>query len=143
MRYPVLISIFLFAFLSSCKKDKFNTVPSLKFKSVNTTNLHQGESLIFTLSFTDAEGDLTDNLVISKVEPNCTRSNKDTIKYLLPPFPTGKNQKGDIIVTFDYNGIAPQCFPRNDTAVFKFVLRDKAQNSSDTASSPPIIIFNQ
>ncbi len=142
MRYPVLFSILLFTFLSSCNKDKFATRPSLKFKSVNTTLLHQGESIVFTLSFTDAEGDLTDNLLISKFEPNCVASRKDTIKYLLPPFPSGKNQKGDIVVTFDYNGISPRCFPRNDTAVFKFVLRDKAQNSSDTASSPAIIIFN-
>ncbi|MEP6583383.1 MAG: hypothetical protein ABJA90_03915 [Ginsengibacter sp.] len=143
MRYPLLFSILISVFFLSCNKDKFNTKPSLKFKSVNTTTLQQGGNLIFTLSFTDAEGDLTDNLVISKFEPNCIASRKDTIKYPLPAFPAGKNQKGDIIVTFDYNGIAPRCFPRNDTAVFKFVLRDKAQNSSDTALSPAIVIVNQ
>ena len=63
-------------------------------------------------------------------------------KYPVPPFPTGKNQKGDVVVTFDYNGVSPKCFPRNDTAVFKFVLKDKAQNVSDTVTSPAIIIIN-
>ncbi|MEO8568651.1 MAG: hypothetical protein ABI419_05935 [Ginsengibacter sp.] len=141
MRYPVLISIFLFAFLSSCNKDKFATKPSLKLKSVNTTVLNQGGSLIFTLSFTDAEGDLTDTMFITKFEPNCVNS-RFNAKYPLPPFPTGKNQKGDVIVTFDYNGVSPKCFPRNDTAVFKFVLKDKAQNLSDTVVSQNIVIIN-
>jgi hypothetical protein len=61
----------------------------------------------------------------------------------LPPFPSGKNQTGDILVTFSYNDVSPKCFPRNDTAIFKFVLKDMAQNISDTVSSPPIIIVNQ
>ena len=141
MRYPVLISIFLFAFLSSCNKDKFATKPSLKLKSVNTTVVNQGGSLIFTLSFTDAEGDLTDTMFITKFEPNCVNS-RFNAKYPLPTFPTGKNQKGDVIVTFDYNGVSPKCFPRNDTAVFKFVLKDKAQNLSDTVVSQNIVIIN-
>ena len=141
MRYPVLFSIILITFFSSCKKDKFATKPSLKFNSVNTTVLSQGGTLIFNLSFTDAEGDLTDTLFITKFEPNCVAS-RFNAKYALPPFPTGKNQKGDVIVTFDYNGVSPKCFPRNDTAVFKFVLKDKAQNKSDTAVSGPIIIIN-
>ena len=141
MRYPVLFSIILFAFLSSCNKDKFATKPSLKFKSVNKTVISQGGTLIFNLSFTDAEGDLTDTLFITKFEPNCVAS-RFNAKYAVPPFPTGKNQKGDVIVTFDYNGVSPKCFPRNDTAVFKFVLKDKAQNISDTAVSGNIVIIN-
>ncbi len=141
MRYPVLFSIILITFFSSCKKDKFATKPSLKFNSVNTTVLSQGGTLIFNLSFTDAEGDLTDTLFITKFEPNCVAS-RFNAKYAVPPFPTGKNQKGDVIVTFDYNGVSPKCFPRNDTAVFKFVLKDKAQNISDTAVSGNIVIIN-
>ena len=141
MRYPVLFSIILITFFSSCKKDKFATKPSLKFNSVNTPVLSQGGTLIFNLSFTDAEGDLTDTLFITKFEPNCVAS-RFNAKYALPPFPTGKNQKGDVIVTFDYNGVSPKCFPRNDTAVFKFVLKDKAQNISDTAVSGNIVIIN-
>jgi hypothetical protein len=141
MRYPVLFSIILITFFSSCKKDKFATKPSLKFNSVNTTVLSQGSTLIFNLSFTDAEGDLTDTLFITKFEPNCVAS-RFNAKYAVPPFPTGKNQKGDVVVTFDYNGVSPKCFPRNDTAVFKFVLKDKAQNISDTAVSGNIVIIN-
>ena len=60
--------------------------------------------------------------------------------YKLPEFPSGKNQKGDIIVSYDYSFVNPICDSRNDTAIFKFVLRDKAQHVSDTAVSEPIVI---
>ena len=141
MRKTFLISIFILL-LASCGKDKFNTTPSLKYESVNNNvfGRNQGD-IVFTLSFTDAEGDLTDTLFVVKVEPNCVNSGF-TAPYPLPEFPTGKNQSGDIIVTFGYNDISPKCFPRNDTAVFKFVLKDKAQHVSDTAVSEPIVIIN-
>ncbi|MEO6455891.1 MAG: hypothetical protein ABIN97_17550 [Ginsengibacter sp.] len=108
---------------------------------MNTTFLNRNQDLVFTLSFTDAEGDLTDNLYVRKFEPKCAGSNFTQL-YKLPEFPTAKNQKGELIVTFDYNDIPPKCFPKNDTCVFKFVLIDKAQNKSDTAVSQTIIIAN-
>lgn len=145
MRYPILISIILFTLFSGCKKDKFETTPSLKFKSVNTTMLQTGQQIQFVLSFTDAEGDLTDKVFVEEIVPNCSLSSfKDT--YQVPSFPTSKNQKGDITVTFGYNtsnpglaNISPQC-QRNDTAVFRFALTDAAMHTSDTVSSPPIIL---
>ncbi|MEP6927984.1 MAG: hypothetical protein ABI834_10125 [Ginsengibacter sp.] len=142
MRYTFLFSICLLLLFASCKKDKFATTPSLKFKSVNTTELHRQELLKFTLSFTDAEGDLTDNVFVQKIVPGCVNSNFEQL-YPLPPFPTTKDQKGDLIITFGYNVtgytdvLAAQCL-KNDTAVFRFVLRDKAQHASDTVSSPQV-----
>ena len=127
--------------LIGCKKDKYTTKPQLKYQSVNTTVLGRGETLVFNLSFTDAEGDLSDTLFIVKFEPTCVNS-RFNAKYPLPPFPTGKNQSGDLVVTFQYNEVPPKCFPKFDTAVFKFVLKDKAQNKSDTAVSETIIITN-
>lgn len=147
MRYPLLISIFLFALLPSCNKDKFATRPSIKINSVNTTVLNPGQTLVFNLTFTDAEGDLTDRLTVVKSVANCPLSNF-TDSFPLPVFPTGKNQKGEMVVNFLYNvgGIntigSPQCPPQNDTAVFKFALKDKAQNISDTVVSQNIVIIN-
>ncbi len=147
MRYTLLFSIFLLMLGTSCNKNKYSTTPSLKYKSENTRVVQSGQEIIFTLSFTDAEGDLTDNLLIFKVVGNCPLSDfADSSK--LPPFPTTKNQKGDVVVTLLYNvgGLntigSPQCLNQNDTAVFKFVLKDKAQHSSDTATSPSIIIVH-
>ncbi|MEO7801638.1 MAG: hypothetical protein ABIR81_06550 [Ginsengibacter sp.] len=139
MRKTVIFSLVVLLF-AACKKDKYQTTPQLKFENVNTTVLARNETLRFTLSFTDAEGDLTDQIFIQKVEPNCTNS-FFTAGYPLPTFPSGKNQKGEVTVTFSYNDVSPKCFPRNDTAIFKFILRDKAQNTSDTAVSPAIVIL--
>ena len=142
MRNAFLIATFLL-FLLSCKKDKFTSAPQLKYKSVNTKELRRGETLQFTLTFTDAEGDLTDKIIIRKVIRPCRTSTGGFIDSTqIPTFPTTRNQSGEIIVTYGYNAVNPECAPRNDTAVFKFVLKDKAQNKSDTAVSDPIIIFN-
>jgi hypothetical protein len=144
MRYTFLFSILLL-FCTSCKKDKFSSTPSLKFKSVNTTELHNQQLLQFTLSFTDAEGDLTDSIFVSEVVPQCANSNFGNY-FPLPAFPTSKDIQGDITVSFGYNvtgyqTVSPKCGV-NDTAVFRFALRDKALHVSDTVSSPRIILFN-
>ena len=118
-------------------------MPQLKYKDVNTRQLHSGETLRFTLTFTDAEGDLTDSLTVQKIVKACPdRSNSSfTQLYKIPSFPTAKNQSGDIVVSYSYTDVNPICRLRNDTAVFKFVLKDKAQNKRDTAVSDPIVII--
>ena len=144
MRYTALFSILLFLSLLGCNKDKYKTVPSLTYKSVNTTVLNRNETLKFTLSFTDAEGDLTDSITVVKIVTVCPAGLNGSFvqPYKLPEFPTGKNQQGEIVVSYNYNDVNPKCVSRNDTAVFKFVLKDKAQNKSDTAVSEPIVIIN-
>lgn len=144
MRYTLLFSI-LMLLMASCKKDKFSSTPSLKFKSVNTTSLHNQQLLTFTLSFTDSEGDLKDSIFVQEIVPDCSASNFAAL-FPLPAFPTSKDQQGNIQVSFQYNGssgytsISPQC-QQNDTAVFRFALRDQANHVSDTVSSPHIILY--
>ena len=143
MRNTFLISIFVL-FLYSCNKNKYTTAPQLKYKSVNTKSLHPGETLQFTLSFTDAEGDLTDKIFVQKIVRPCPTSPAGGFidsSNTLPLFPTGKDQSGDLLITYNYISLNPLC-NRNDTAIFKFVLRDKAQHLSDTAVSDAIVIFN-
>ncbi len=138
MRYTLLFPILLFL-STSCSKDKFSATPSLKFESVNTTELHNQGMLTFTLSFTDAGGDILDSIYIQKIVPGCVGSNRDELKQV-PSFPASKNQKGTININLNYSDIAPQCM-QNDTAVFRFALRGQANHVSDTVSSPKIILF--
>lgn len=146
MRKTILFST-LILLLAGCKKDKFTTAPQLKYKSVNTKVLAPGNVINFTLSFTDAEGDLTGTLYVEKFEPKCVNSNFHEI-YNLPSFPAAKNQAGEIVVSYGYNVenyppiLPPQCLNRNDTCVFKFVLSDKANHISDTAVSETIVILH-
>ncbi len=147
MRYIIIISILLIIFTTSCSKQKFSSTPSLKFESVNTTSLHQYDVLRFTFSFTDAQGDFSDttNMFVQKIVPNCVNSSNIQF-YPLPAFPPSKDQKGTITFTLGYNAGnyrdvgSPQC-QENDTAVFRFVLRDNANHASDTANSPKIVIY--
>jgi len=144
MRNTILFSIFIL-FLFSCNKNKYSTIPQLKYKSANNKVFRSGDIIKFTLSFTDAEGDLQDSLYVEKFEPKCVNSRFKQL-YKIPSFPTGKNQAGEITVTYGYNVsgyppiLGPQC-NRNDTCVFKFVLKDKAQNKSDTATSETIVLI--
>jgi hypothetical protein len=145
MRNAIVLSMMIFL-LAACKKDKYTTKPQLKYEGVNTKQLRSGEVINFRLSFTDAEGDLTDSIFIIQFSKNCAASNLPARKYQIPEFPTTKNQKGEIRVTLGYNvqtlvPIANPACNRNDTTIFKFVLKDKAQNVSDTAFSDQIIIY--
>ena len=143
MRYTIIFSTFLFFLLSGCNKGKFDTVPELKFTSVNTTELRSGSVIQFTLSFTDKEGDISNKIYVEKTSPECPTSDFGQ-SYFISDFPATKNQKGQIQVSFGYNvdpfpNIPPTC-SKNETATFRFALEDKAGNVSDTVSSPPITI---
>lgn len=144
MRYTILFSIFLFAILTGCKKTGSNSAPTLTFKSVNSTNIQNGDIVQFTLSFTGQEGQSGDSIFVEENVPNCPASSF-VATYAIPSFPAAKNQKGNIIVTFGYNSsqyqnISPQC-QENDTAVFRFALYyGSGLQVSDTVSSPPIVI---
>ncbi len=144
MRYTIIFSTLLFIILSGCSKDKFDTVPKLEFTEVNTTELRNGGVIQFTLFFTDKEGDVSNQIFIEKTSPECP-GRDFTENYNVPEFPAINNQKGTIIISFGYNAegfpnISPQC-QKDETATFRFVLKDKAGNASDTVSSPPIKII--
>lgn len=144
MRKTLLFSILIFL-VGGCNKDKFTTAPQLKYESVNTKQLHNGESIEFTLSFTDAEGDIGDKIYIQKIVPPCPSNLHPGFidsTEIIPEIPSAHNLSGQVIITYPYNDLNPECAPRNDTAIFKFVLRDKAQHLSDTAVSDAIIIYN-
>lgn len=150
MRYTILFSIFLFVIFISCSKEKFSSTPSLKFENVSTTELHPGEVIVFTLSFT-YKGALSGNVLVQELVPTCSNDAVDSINapYALPSFPASQDNKGKITITYGYNVSAyspitpPQCSPRNDTATFRFVLMDNAMHISDTVSSPPVVIYAQ
>ncbi len=131
-------------FLAGCAKDKFTTAPQLTFKSVNTDRLQVGERLQITLSFTDAEGDIADSIYVEQVpDPDCPSGGGFKAMYKIPSFPTAKNLTGDLLITYGYR-VSPQLREPlcnfNDTCYFRFMLKDKAQNKSDTIKTSPIIL---
>lgn len=146
MRYTIIIIAIVGFIFSGCKKETFSSTPKLTYKSVNTTQLYPDQVIKFTLSFTDAEGDVTDTLYVQKVSFNCAASNFFD-RYRMPKFPTTTNLSGDILVSYSnginnpgYITVASRC-NYNDTCYFRFMLKDRAGNKSDTVKSETIVIY--
>lgn len=144
MRYTLLILIFSLGF-SACTKDKFDTTPQIKINNVNTTELHPGQILRFTIKYTDKEGDLQDSIYVQQFSANCPNTFFEQV-YPLPAFPTTGNAEGEMEVSLGYRVQnypslrEPQC-DVTDTCYFRFMLKDEAQNRSDTITSEPIYLF--
>jgi hypothetical protein len=141
----LVFSLFIF----SCGKDKFNTKPKLTYKGVNAKTIAKNTDLKLSLVATDKEGDLTDSIYIFKINRNCI--GKDTLRlfYKMPTYPTNSDLEIPISVNFTYGQgsqypnlpIASSCNNRNDSCRFRFVIRDKAKNVSDTVDSEEIVLL--
>lgn len=149
MRFIYILFIGLALF--SCEKENFTTVPQIKYKSVNSTNISGDQLLQFKFTMTDKEGDFDRFLGIKKTVKNCPDSDfMDTIQFTIPDdFLQSKRTEGELVVSFSQiNRGANKCPDsdpskyKTDTAVYSFWIRDKAGNKSDTAYSEPIILNN-
>jgi len=142
------------ALLFSCKKDKFQTKPTISVKSINTNLVPLNGKFIITLDCTDREGDVQDSVIIIKQRLNRRRvaTIRDTIRYKFPSFPI--SQRTQVQATLDYQSIlsalSPPFIPGTtppqrelDTLRLRLVVRDNAGNSSDTISSPTIFVVRQ
>jgi hypothetical protein len=151
MKIKILIVGLTILYLTACKKDKFTTKPQLTFKSVNTEVLYPNQLIEFTIHYTDREGDIQNTMFyIQKVNLNCSLAGSsfvDSMQFTPANVPKQNNAEGDIIVRYLYGvqlGYATLNGPRcawNDTCYFRFALRDAAKNSSDTITSPQIVII--
>lgn len=149
----LIVTLSLLGF-AACSKDKFNTTPQLKFESVNTQTLYPDQVIQFKLEYTDKEGDIQDTIYIEKITRNCSASDFNGLYALPTDVPRVKNSKGELQITFAY-GVnlgypaikEPACGtatnPINDSCVFRFALKDKANNVSDTVSSPEIVLIKR
>ncbi len=136
----------------ACSKDSVNTRPSLTLKSFNPEIIAANSNAQVKFTFGDKEGDL-DSLIIYKIRLNkrTTPTTRDSLKFSVPDIE--KNTSGDVIVDLTYqnhlisatNPPTTGTPPRRewDTLTFKFVLRDKAKNVSDTVVVSPIIVVRQ
>lgn len=134
----------------ACKKDQFTTRPQLEFKQVNGLVFSHGGLITFMIEFTDKEGDI-DSIWIQRVSEVCPTTG-DYITPVRQPMPSEfdqtKNVKAEFAINMAYNISNVQGFPyfracgnKNDTAYFRFWVKDKAGNSSDTVASPNIVFL--
>jgi hypothetical protein len=142
MKTGLFLSAF-FVLIIACGKDKFQTVPQLKFKSRNTDIVPQNGDLRLVVEYTDKEGDVSDSIFIVRQRMNIRGPVQlQASPYNIPDFP--KTSKGEFEITLAYQfglifGLPPLRVPgsnpiRNeiDTLNLKIVAKDKEGNKSDT-----------
>jgi hypothetical protein len=146
--------LLLLSVIVSCSKDKPNTKPSLKFKSINGNEFFPGSQVNIALEFTDKEGDLGNGKLtyirertnLKPITDPASNDKADSINTVLPEFPN--TTSGEINLLIDYNFLDEDPLPANDSAnaslyndtmVFKIFVTDVQGNMSDTIISPQII----
>ena len=149
MRSFLKLLIFSLAF-SSCKKDEesqplppVSEVPQIEFISINKTAIQQlGDSLVFTISYLDGNGDIGfENADSAALFVTDTRFPL-THPYHLPPFtPAGTELavQGALNIVLE-NIILKNSAANSETATFKIYLKDRAGNSSNEITSPEVTI---
>lgn len=146
-KLSILFAIPLFFY--ACRKDTYTTRPQLSIKSISSTTLSQGSLLLFQLEFTDKEGDIQDTLWVQKISRTCP--NTGGAQFIspnkVPNFTPTPNLKGILEIGYGYNAniqgyqTISGCGTRNDTSYFRFWLRDKAKNVSDTLVTENIVFL--
>jgi hypothetical protein len=152
MRTKILLTILVVSLLAACTKDKYQTRPQLKYKKANTQVLRPNEFLTMFIQVTDAEGDIQDSIWIEKIIKNYPAGNFTSI-LKMPDFVATKNLNAEIEINYKHGIPTPEEAkryatltssanprPQNDTTTFRFYIKDKAKNTSDTAVSEVIII---
>jgi len=135
----------------ACNKDKLETKPSLKLRSVSSSIVPIGGNLNVEFEFADKEGDISDTMFVKKIRINriTVPTIRDSFVLQIPKF--NDKSRGIIELQLKYqnhlvSAINPPSSGGNppnlhdDTLIFKFALRDKGKNISDTVTSGPIVI---
>lgn len=155
MRYITICAALLLAL--ACSKDKPETKPSIKIKSIGPDIVPIGGNLQVTLEFADKEGDINeDSLFVKKIRTNTIPpvsgiTVRDSFWIVMPDFPA--KATGEILLNLTYEDLkaasqAPSD-PNNpdpdvrisDSLIFRFAIQDRAGNTSDTISSKEIVIL--
>lgn len=142
MRNYLFISLALFIFLAGCGKNKAGDKPLLNLDNVNTRDVPRNSYLRFSFTFSSAV--VADSIYVVKIVPECPDTEFSSW-FKVPSYPTV--DEGSMEVTF-VNGFSdtyvdlrsPLC-GEEDSAVFKFVLKDINGKVSDTVTSPVIVIY--
>jgi hypothetical protein len=150
MKWKLFASLIIITFLIACDKSKFNTKPTLELRYINSHTIPVNGTLNIEFNFTDKEGDISNVLIMKKIRTNKRKVStiRDSLGLVVPDFP--KYKQGVVEANLEYQSylISAQNPPttgtppraESDSLILKFVLKDKANNVSDTVTIDNIII---
>ena len=143
-----ITAVLFFSFLiTACKKDPTGPKIGLKFKSVNGSQFALGDRVVFKFEFTPKTNEADSLFVVRKFFTCAFYPTPDTLSFQFPDFPN--DGKADLEYAFVYgsggffydgcyNGVSVR---RTDSLTYKFWVKDKDGNVSDTIVSPKIVLL--
>ena len=149
MRYILIFAVIALGFLS-CKKDKYNTVPEIKFKKISpdtwySNNLDPTQGPVLTFSLTDAEGDFgfNDNADTSYVYVKNITIPPFKVDSLKFPILTSLNRSNlNVDVEVNIRSVLDRTLgrprPYTDTLQFEVYVKDFAKNKSNVILAQPV-----
>ena len=131
--------------LTACKKNNFNTEPTLTLKSVSDKVVPSNGGLNIVFELTDKEGDISDTLFIKKIRTNLRPVapsqdlGRDSLTY---PIPEVVNTR-KVLLQLDLNYSQLISTSRNepDSLTIQFWIQDKAKNKSNVFELKEVVVI--
>lgn len=150
--YFLLPVVLIFLVVWSCKKGNTGTHPQLSLESITTKvygndSLHPSDSMIALFKFQNNGGTLgtgsfySIRIRLNQKLPNGSTAGIDTLESYIPDF-GGANQGEFRYVLNGNSSSLTYGGPDNDTLIFKFFAMTPDSISTDTVTSPHIIVIN-
>jgi len=142
--YFLLPVVFVLLGVWSCKKNNTGTHPKISLESINT-KIQPNDSMIAVLKFDNSGGTLgTGTFYSIRIRLNQTPpfilAGPDTLSTYIPDF--GGAGQGEFRYVLDWNDYLSASGHTNDTLQFKFFAITPDSVSTDTITSPQIIVLN-
>lgn len=139
---PVLLIALAVTFIAvSCKKSGGGK-PTIKLESITTT-VQPNDSMVALFKFggaTASNGMFYSIRIRLNQAPVSNQAGPDTVPNAIPSFTANS---GEYRYVLDWDDYLSETANQNDTMVFKFFVLTADSISSDTITSPQIIIVNQ
>ncbi|MEI7802529.1 MAG: hypothetical protein WCI97_07795 [Bacteroidota bacterium] len=147
----LFLSVLTVTLVSSCKKDKSNDpipkasiIPVIELVSVTPTTVHAlQDSIVFTIKYTDGDGDLgydeADSMAVFLVDKRFPI----TIPFHLQPLSplnTNISITGNLPIVLT-NTILQNNSSASESAAFEIQIRDRANNYSNVLTTPVITVL--
>ncbi len=151
MKRLIFFCIISLTIISACKKDKSNDpipkasiTPVIELVSVTPTSVHALlDSIVFTISYTDGDGDLGFSDADSMTVFVTDKRFPVTIPFHLQPLSplnTSVSIKGNIPLVLN-NTILQNNSSTSESAVFEIQIRDRANHYSNVLTTPTITVL--
>ncbi len=146
MQFKFLYIIVFSLLLASCKKDEssISDVPAIEFVSATPASVVEfQDKLIFTISYTDGNGDLGENS--SSVKNLFLTDSRNNVMYKyrisqLAPDGSSIAIKGTLSVELNNTGITDGS--NSQTFTYSIYVVDRAGNQSNSVSTTPVTVTN-